>query len=222
MPEVETGGDRAYLALPPRPGPGLVLIHEWWGLNPHIRSVADRFAAAGFATLAVDLYAGAVAKTPEEARTLLGRLDEKAVETAVKAGVAFLGVHPSVASPQVGVLGFCMGGRLALLAGCRIEGVGAVVDFYGGANPAFPLDLPAMRAPVLGLFGGLDKSIPPEAIEAVRSGLKAAGKHVEVAVYPEAGHAFFNDTRAEMYNAAAAADAFERATTFLRRFLHAH
>lgn len=215
MPEAEPAAGKGYLALSPAPGPGLILLHEWWGLNAHIRSVADRFAAAGITTLAPDLYGGRTAplSDPAAARTLIQSLTPEGVESVLTAAAQRL-------SPRgIGVLGFCMGGRLALYAGIKTPGIAAVVDFYGGANPPFPLDLAAMRAPVLALFGGKDRSIPPAAIAALSEGLKAARKHIDVAVYPEADHAFFNDTRPDVYDPAAAEDAFERSVAFLKRFL---
>lgn len=217
--EERSGALPGYLAAPKGKGPGLILIHEWWGLNAHIRTVADRFAAAGFTVLAVDLYGGRLATDAETATSLLQGLTETGVEAALKAAAAALLTHPSNSPPRIGVVGFCMGGRLALFAGCRLPEVGAVVDFYGGANPPFPLDFSALKAPVIGLFAGKDPSIPPEAVQTLAEGLRGAGRHVETAVYPEARHAFFNDTRREVYDPAAAADAWERAGGFLRRFL---
>lgn len=216
---VELAGGRGYLALPPGTGPGLILLHEWWGLVDHIRSVCDRFAAAGFVVLAPDLYRGRTAATADDARALLQRLEEGPVTETLQAAAAFLGLHPCVNAPKVGVLGFCMGGRLALYAGCRVSGIGAVVDFYGGANPPFPIDPTTLQAPFFGLFAGRDRTVSRQSVEALQQTLREGRKHCELALYPEACHAFFNDSRPEVYDRAAAEDACLRAVAFLRKFL---
>ena len=199
--------------------PGLVVIQEWMGVTDQLRSLAGRFEAEGFITAVPDLYEGKVGKSMEENRVLMQGLREDGVKQQLRGAIETLRAHPEVGDSKVGVLGFCMGGRLALYAGCSLDHVGAVVDFYGGSNPAFPLDLSKMRAPVLGIFGAQDKSIPPEAIESLRQQIKTAGKHIDVAVYPSAGHAFLRDTDPALYHPEAAADAFERAVAFLKRFL---
>jgi len=201
-----------YLALPEAEGllPGVVLIQEWWGLNDHIKAVANRLAGEGFAVLAPDLYHGAVATEPDEARKLVMELDQPAAVAEVLQAAGFLlGLKDQVAGPAVGVMGFCMGGGLSLQAAVTADPrVGAVAAFYGQ-----PLDAAAaakVKCPVIGFYGGQDTGIPVDKVTAMETALKGAGVSVEVHVYPDAGHAFFNDTRASGYNEAAAKDAWPR------------
>lgn len=201
-----------YLAMPEAEGmlPGVVLIQEWWGLNDHIKAVANRLSGEGFVVLAPDLYHGAVATEPDEARKLVMELDQPAaVEEILQAAGFLLGLKDQVAGPAVGVTGFCMGGGVALQAAVTGDPrVGAVAAFYGQ-----PLDAAAaakVTCPVIGFYGGQDTGIPVDKVTAMEAALKTAGVPVEAHVYPDAGHAFFNDTRPSGYNAAAAEDAWPR------------
>ncbi|MBK7779378.1 MAG: dienelactone hydrolase family protein [Ardenticatenia bacterium] len=208
-------GDQAfsgYLALPEASGllPGVILIQEWWGLDGHIKAVANRLAGEGFAVLAPDLYHGAVATEPDEARKLVMALDQAAaLQEILQAGDFLLNLKDQVRGPAVGITGFCMGGGLALQAAASGDPrVGAVAAWYG--KPLDAAGAAAVTCPVLGFYGGLDTGIPVADVTAMEDALKAAGATVEVHVYPEAGHAFFNDTRAGGYNEAAAKDAWPR------------
>ncbi len=208
-------GDQAfsgYLALPEASGllPGVILIQEWWGLDGHIKAVANRLAGEGFAVLAPDLYHGAVATEPDEARKLVMALDQAAaLQEILQAGDFLLNLKDQVRGPAVGITGFCMGGGLALQAAAAGDArVGAVAAWYG--KPLDAAGAAAVTCPVLGFYGGLDTGIPVADVTAMEDALKAAGATVEVHVYPEAGHAFFNDTRAGGYNEAAAKDAWPR------------
>lgn len=210
--------ESGYLARPGQPGPGVVVIQEWWGLVPHIERVADRLAEAGFVALAPDLYHGKTTKSPDEAGKLMMslRIDEAARDLA--GAIAFLKRHPDVKGAKVGVVGFCMGGALAHFAACRNRDVGACVVFYGG-HPNVKPDLRSLDAPVLGLYAGKDTFVSPEVVAELDRQLTALGKPHEFHTYAEASHAFFNDTRPEVYDAAAAADAWEKTLTFFRRHL---
>jgi carboxymethylenebutenolidase len=126
--------------------------------------------------------------------------------------------HPTVTQKKVGVVGFCMGGQLALLAGTTSDHVGAVVDFYG-IQPNVKPDFSKLTAPVLGLFGEQDDFVPPEAVYQLETAIQQAGGTMEARIYANAGHAFFNDTRPEAYNADAAEDAWQRTLTFLQQQL---
>ena len=208
-------GDQAfsgYLALPEASGllPGVILNQEWWGLDGHIKAVANRLAGEGFAVLAPDLYHGAVATEPDEARKLVMALDQAAaLQEILQAGDFLLNLKDQVRGPAVGITGFCMGGGLALQAAASGDPrVGAVAAWYG--KPLDAAGAAAVTCPVLGFYGGLDTGIPVADVTAMEDALKAAGATVEVHVYPEAGHAFFNDTRAGGYNEAAAKDAWPR------------
>jgi carboxymethylenebutenolidase len=214
------GNTSGYLASPVTPGPGIIVIQEYWGLVPHIKDIADRFAAAGFTALAPDLYHGATAKSPDEAGKMMMalRIEEAAKDLA--GAIAFLKEHPKVAGARVGTVGFCMGGALSLYAACKNPSVGACVVFYGG-HPSVKPDLGALQAPVLGFFAGKDTFVSPAVVAELDRALTAAGKPHEFQTYPEASHAFFNDTRPQVHDAAASADAWTRTLAFFRRELSA-
>ena len=208
----------AYLARPKAPGPGVVVIQEWWGLVPHIEQIADRFAAEGFVALAPDLYHGEKATSPDQAGKLMMslRIDEAARDLA--AAAAYLGTLPEVTSPKVGTVGFCMGGALSLFAASRNPGVGACVVFYGG-HPNVKPDLASLQAPVLGLYAGLDTFVTPAVVDDLDRQLTALGKRHEFHTYPQSQHAFFNDQRPEVHDAVASKDAWTRTVAFFRREL---
>jgi len=206
-----------YLALPEGgSGPGVVVIQEWWGLVDHIKDVCDRFAAEGFVALAPDLYHGATTTEPDEAGKAMMAM--KMDQAALDMSGAVDEVARRSSSVRVGVIGFCMGGGLALvLATKRPDKVGAVVACYGiipwaDAQP----DYSAMTATALIHIGEKDDYFTPEAGEALATQLRELGKEVEMHVYPGADHAFFNDTRPEVYDAGAAAQLWERSLSLFR------
>jgi carboxymethylenebutenolidase len=209
-----------YLARPARPGPGVIVIQEWWGLVPHIEHVADRLAAAGFVALAPDLFHGTTTKSPDEAGKLMMamRIDETAHDLA--AAIRDLSARPETTGETVGTIGFCMGGALSLYAACANSDVGACVVFYGG-HPKVTPNLAALKAPVLGIYAGRDGFVSPAVVAALDRELTALGKRHEFHTYPEAQHAFFNDDRPEVYDAKAAADAWTKTVAFLQRELGA-
>ena len=221
MVEFASNGARAqgYLATPASGGgPGVIVIQEWWGLVAHIKAVADRFAAAGFVALAPDLYRGESTQKPDDAGRLMMALDIDRAARDLEGAVAYLLSRPGVAPRKVGVVGFCMGGQLALATACRSASVGACVDFYG-VHPNVKLDFAKLGAPVLGLFAERDAFVTPEVARKLERDVRAAGKNIDVHVYPGADHAFFNDTRPDVYNREAATDAWNRTTQFFRRHL---
>jgi carboxymethylenebutenolidase len=205
-----------YLALPAGDGrfPGLVVIHEWWGLDAQTRAEADRFAAEGYAALAVDLYRGRATSDPEEAHELSRGLPIDRAEGDLRAGFSFLRGHPKVADSRVGSIGWCMGGGFSLRLAELEPDLGAAVVYYGRLATE-DAALARIRAPVLGLFGAEDRGIPVDAVRAFEARMKALGKPVEVHVYEGAGHAFANPTRPS-YREAAARDAADRVRAFLR------
>jgi carboxymethylenebutenolidase len=208
-----------YLARPTSPrGHGVLVIQEYWGLVDHIKDLTDRFAAEGFFALAPDLYHGDKAKSPDAAGKLMMALNiaetAKDLRGAADALIAIEGVTPK----QVGVVGFCMGGQLALYAACEFpERIAAAVDFYG-IHPNVKLNLERLGGPVLAHFALKDKSTPEDQARALVRQIEAAGKHVEAHFY-NAQHAFFNDTRAEVYSRADAHDAWRRTLEFFNRTL---
>jgi carboxymethylenebutenolidase len=206
-----------HLAVPDKPGPGVVVIQEWWGLVPHIEHIADRFAAEGFVALAPDLYHGEKAATPDQAGKMMMalRIDEAATDIA--GAVDRLAEEPTL-SGKIGVIGFCMGGALSLYAASINPKIAASVVFYGG-HPNVKPDLKSLQAPVLGVFAGKDGFVTPEVVKTLDAELTRLGKRHEFHTYPNADHAFFNDQRPEVHDPKAAADAWSRTLTFLRREL---
>ena len=209
-----------YLAKPKGPGPGIVVIQEWWGLVPHIEQVADRFAAEGFVALAPDLYHGEKASSPDQAGKMMMAL--KIDEAAKDLGGAIdrLQQEPGVTGSKVGTVGFCMGGALSLFAASRSPKVGACVVFYGG-HPNVKPDLASLQAPVLGLWAGQDGFVTPEVVAELDRQLTSLGKRHAFHTYASAQHAFFNDSRAEVHDPAAAEDAWKKTLTFFRDELRA-
>ena len=213
------GTARGYLSLPEGGrGPGVVVIQEWWGLVPHIKDVADRFAAAGFVALAPDLYHGDTTRSPDEAGKLMMALNIAQTEKDLRGAVQYLLNHEATTGESVGTVGFCMGGMLSLYAASKNPQVGACVVFYG-IHPKVEPDFERLRAPVLGLFAEKDASVPPEAVRALEEEMRRHGKSIETHTYAGTDHAFFNDTRPEVYDAEAAADAWRRTVGFFRRHL---
>jgi carboxymethylenebutenolidase len=210
---------QGYLAVPESgSGPGLVVIQEWWGLNDQICGVCDRFAADGFVALAPDLYRGEKTKEPDEAAKLMMSLNiERAAKDMVGA-IDFLESNAAVTPKGVGVTGFCMGGGLALwLATLRPDDVSAVVPFYGIIPwPAAQPDYSVLRAPFQGHYAELDDFASPEAVAKLEGELRGLGKECEFFTYAGAHHAFTNETRPEVYDAAAAELAWSRTVDFFR------
>jgi carboxymethylenebutenolidase len=204
----------------------VLVIQEWWGLNSHVRSVADRLAAEGFVALAPDLYHGRVTREPDEAGKLMMALNVDQAARDLRGAASYLVGAASgsegaggAAEGKIGVVGFCMGGQLALYAGTVApEQIGAVVDFYG-LHPNVRPDFTRLPAPVLGLFAERDSYVTPETVRALEQQIRAAGKQIETHVYPGVDHAFFNDERPEVYDPEAARDAWERTLRFLRQHL---
>ena len=195
--------------------PGLVVIQEWWGLNDHIKDVARRFAGQGYVALAPDLYRGTVTVEPDEAMGLMMNLNKQQALKDVLGAVAYL---KGETTGRIGVVGYCMGGMLTLMTAVSSRDIAAAAPYYG-ANPD-PIDqLASVTAPIMGFFGEHDQGVPPAAAHALQAELERHGKWVETHVYPNADHAFFNDTRPQAYNAAAADDAWSRTLAFFAEHL---
>ena len=208
-----------YLATPASgSGPGVIVIQEWWGLVDHVKDVADRFAGEGFVALAPDMYHGETATSPDDAGKLMMALNIEQTERDLRGAIDCLLAHDEVTGNRVGTVGFCMGGQLALYAACANPRVGACVDFYG-IHPNVQPDLAALQAPVLGFFAEKDGFVPPSAARQLESDLQAAGKSVEITVFAGADHAFFNDTRPEVYDAAYAGECWSRMVAFYNAHL---
>jgi carboxymethylenebutenolidase len=207
---------RGYLAVPASGhGPGVIVIQEWWGLVPHIRDVCDRFAREGFVALAPDLYRGDSTQDPDEAgRLMMGLEIPRAARDLDGAVQALLG-HDAVDGARLGAIGFCMGGQLALYAATRNPRIGAVADFYG-VHPNVTLDLSGLEAAVLGIFAENDGFVTPETARKLETDLNGAGVRTSFHVFPGVDHAFFNDTRPDVYDAEAAARAWAETLAFFR------
>ena len=213
---------RGYLARPTAAGvhPGVIVIQEWWGLNAHIKGIADRFAREGFVALAPDLYSRQghrVTKNGDEAGKLMQALSHADGISDLLASIAFLKTQPGVDAQRIGATGFCMGGTFALLLALRSDDIKASVPFYGQVAPSEQLS--QLRCPVLYIYGGQDGWITRDEVSRLDEALKKYRKPGEVRIYPDAPHAFFNDTRPEAYRPADADDAWRRALQFLRHHL---
>ena len=218
--KTESGEGRGYLAVPPAgSGPGVLVLHAWWGLTPFFTSVCDRLAEAGFVALAPDLHLGKTAATPAEAEALvqLAEGPNMARTQAVAAGgLAQLRAHPAVRGTGVGARGFSMGAAWAIALATRVpEDIAAVVVFYGSYSPDFT---PA-RAPFLGHFAESDEWEPLENVREMEAALRAAGREVTIHQYPNTGHWFFESDRPDAYQPEAAHLAWQRTLEFLRRYL---
>ena len=195
--EIGTGGGPVggYLAAPASgSGPGVVVIQEWWGLVDHIRDVCDRLARAGFVALAPDLYRGESTVDPDAAGRLMMELEIDRAAQDLDATIETLRRQDGVEGPRVGVLGFCMGGQLALLAASRNAKVGACVDCYG-VHPSVEIDPAGVEGAVLGIFAEHDEFVPLETVRALEGRLRDAGVRADFQIFAGAGHAFLNHAR---------------------------
>ena len=206
-----------YLAVPGAgKGPGVLVLQEWWGLVDHIKHVCDRLAGEGFVALAPDLYHGQSTKSPDEAGKLFMALNISKAAADLRGAADALLARPEVTSAKVAVLGFCMGGQLALYAGVEFpDRFAAVVDFYG-IHPSVRIDPARVKVPVLAHFGERDSSVKVADAENLVSRILAGGGRIDAHFYA-ADHAFFNDTRPTVHNKAAAKLAWERTLEFLRK-----
>lgn len=209
------GPTRGYLSQPPgdRPAPGLIVVHEWWGLNDDVRSICDRFAQQGFVALAVDLYGGKSTADAAEAMQLVNDMKTEDAMKVVEGGIRHLVSLPRCRKSKVGVVGFCLGGAMSIAAACTVPGLSAAVPFYGIPKQQF-LDFSLPVPPIQGHFGRRDGSIAVEKIEMVASVAQSMGHRFELCLY-DAGHAFMRASDPKAYDAAAAELAWTRAVSFL-------
>jgi carboxymethylenebutenolidase len=209
-----------YLALPQGGGrhPGVVAIHEWWGLNDQIRDEAQKFAGLGYVVLAVDLYRGKVATDPNEAHELMRGLPQDRAVRDLKAAFDYLASRKDVDASHIGSIGWCMGGGYSLQLAIHEPRLAACVVNYG-AMPTDSADIQKINAPVLGNFGALDRGITPDMVHAFENTMKSDGKSIDVKIYSDAGHAFENPNNKDGYRAADAQDAWSRITAFYGKTL---
>jgi carboxymethylenebutenolidase len=198
--------------------PGIVVIQEYWGLVPHIKSVAERFASQGYVALVPDLYHGETATEPDEARKLAMQLKEDEAVKEITAAGNYLLSRANVYPKALGVIGFCMGGGLAIATAAKSSEIGAVVVYYGSPHTADRAK--SINAPLLGLYAEHDR-IPKELIENFAKELSEKGIPHEIHFFPGTQHAFFNDTRPGIYNPEAAQKAWDMTLKWLGKYLTA-
>lgn len=210
-----------YLALPSEDAsgiPGIIVIHEWWGLNDNIRTMTDRLAAEGYAALAVDLYGGETAQTPERARELMQTAMENEDRAEENLQQAHSYLKNQLQAPTTGVIGWCFGGTWSLQTAILMpEKIDAAVIYYGRLVTD-PDQLQKLEMPILGIFGAEDEGIPVESVREFESRLEELGKDVSIHVYEGAGHAFANPS-GNRYQADAAADAWNKTEAFFAEHL---
>lgn len=206
------GPSKAFVALPDQGAPGskaIVLIHEWWGLNYHVEDVARRYAGDGFVCVVPDLYRGQVTTDPQEASQLMHALQIEDGLATIRS--AMDEARERYGITHFGVTGFCMGGTFALRAACEIEGVSAAVPFYGDVPDEEILK--RLQVPTVFISGTRDQWITPEKVAALEDATERFELPLRSVKY-EADHAFFNDTRPDVYDADAAKDAYATAVNF--------
>lgn len=229
--------EQGYLARPAQGRhPGVVMVHDVWGVSDHTRDMARRLAAEGYCVLAVDLYRREREVRIENPGAWMRALSDPQVLADLQAGIDFLHARPEV-SGAVGLTGFCMGGMYALMGACQCSGLSAAAPFYGllshrrgllhdpqGLDPARkprePLAMaPELRCPLLAFFGAEDEFISVEEVRELERALARSGQPFEVVLYPGAGHAFMNDTRPAAFRPQIAQDAWGRLLRFFGQHL---
>ena len=208
------GTAEGYLAKPAAAkAPAVIVIQEWWGLNDNIKQIADRFAGEGFAALAPDLYRGKLTAEPDEAQKLMMSFNMQQAAKDMAGAYDFLKGHESCTG-KIGCVGFCMGGGLSLTL-ATIRPIDACVVYYGVAEP----DVSKLKGPVLMHFAQNDNWASPEAGKRIAERIREAGQQADLQVYPGTEHAFFNDSRPEVYNEAATRQSWDRTLAFYRQHL---
>lgn len=205
-----------YMVIPESgAGPGIVVLHSWWGLNAFFKGLCDRLAQAGYVVLAPDLFSGEVASTPEAAKKLRAQATASRREPAYKtlmAAIDYLSHHDAVTTPGVAVLGFSMGGHWALWLAQRLElPITATVVFYAARNG----DFTHSKSRLLFHFADNDEWVSAASVKKLKKSLDASGRSVSYYDYPGTGHWFFEGDRPEAFHPTAAATAWKRTLAFL-------
>lgn len=196
------------------PFPALIVIHEWWGLNDWVKEQAAKLADQGYVALAVDLYRGKVAATPDLAHELMRGVPEDRAARDLRAAFDLLASQPNVKKDRVGSIGWCMGGGYSLDVALLEPTLAAAVINYGHLA-SDPAELKKINAPILGIFGRQDRGITVEDVKKFGQVLDQLGKKGEIKIYPDAGHAFENPNNKQGYRADDASDAWKRTLEFL-------
>ena len=210
----------ALLYTPPGKGPfpALVVIHEWWGLNDWVKEEASKLADQGYVALAIDLYRGKVATTPDEAHEFMRGVPDDRSSRDLLAATSYLSSQSNVDPKRIGSIGWCMGGGYSLNLAVSDPKLKVAVINYGHLA-SDDATLKKINADILGIFGGQDKGIPPADVNKFESQMKALGKTVDIHIFPDAGHAFENPNNKTGYRADDAAQAWKLTTDFLAQYL---
>ena len=214
-----TGQGLLYLPHGAGPHPALIVIHEWWGLNDWIKQEAAGYASHGYVVLAVDLYHGKVADTPDLAHELSRGLPQDQGVRDLTSALKWLSTRKDVDLHRIGAIGWCMGGGYAIQLAVAAPDLKAVAVNYG-ALPTDKSALQQIHAAMIGNFGGQDRGITPDSVHAFAAAMQSIGKPVDVKIYPDAGHAFENPNNAGGYRPADASDALARVDRFFAQTLH--
>lgn len=210
----ETAQGILYAPTGKGPFPALIVIHEWWGLNDWVKEQAAKLADQGYVALAVDLYRGKVATTPDEAHEIMRGAPDDRIKRDLHAAFLFLQSQPNVKPDRIGSIGWCWGGGYSLDVALQEPTLAAAVINYGRLATD-PDSLKKINAPILGLFGAQDRGITRDDVHKFEQALKQLGKKVEIRIYDDAGHAFENSSNKNGYRAEDAADARKRTLQFL-------
>ena len=214
----ETVSAMLYAPAGKGPFPALVVIHEWMGVNDWVKEQAAKLADQGYVTLAVDLYRGKVASTPDEAHELMRGLPQDRADRDLVAAANYLRSLKNVDPKRVGSIGWCMGGGYSLDLALADPHLAATVINYG--HLATSVDsLKKIHASILGIFGGQDRGIPVSDVRTFEQQMNQLGKPIEIVIFPEAGHAFENPNNKTGYRADDAAQAWTKTVAFLHRTL---
>jgi carboxymethylenebutenolidase len=209
-----------FLATPEKPGryPGLIVVHEWWGLNDWVKEQTVKLASQGFVALAVDLYRGKVAADAAEAHELSRGLPDDRAVVDLMGGIVYLTTRNDVERGRIGTIGWSMGGGYAVQLAMHVPRLGACVVNYG-ALPTDPNDLQNIGAPFLGNFGADDRGITPADVQAFQKSMETLSRKVDIKIYDGAGHGFENPNNKDGYRPQAAEDAWNRTIAFLNKSL---
>ena len=200
------------------PFPGILVIHEYWGLNDWVKEQASKLSDLGYVALAIDLYRGKVATTPDEAHEIMRGVPDDRAARDLHAAFEFLKSQPNVKKDRIGSIGWCMGGGYSFNVALQEPTLTADVINYGHLA-SDPESLKKINASILGIFGGQDRGISADDVKTFEQSMKQLGKKVEIVIYPNAGHAFENPNNKAGYRADDAADAWKRTVNFLGQTL---
>ena len=200
------------------PFPALIVIHEWWGLNDWVKDQAAKLADQGYVALAIDLYRGKVATTPDMAHEIMRGVPDDRAKRDLHAAFEFLQAQPNVKKDRIGSIGWCMGGGYSLDVALQEPTLAATVINYGHLATDTE-SLKKINAPILGLFGAQDHGIPPDDVRKFGATLDQLGKRIDIKIYDDAGHGFENPNNKDGYRADDAADAWKRTVSFLAETL---